>query len=264
MENEAVPGRQSLAPDMAFVKRIMVPKMAQVVATNIRREIVRGNLNEGDSLPTEADLMESFGVSRPTLREAFRILETESLISIRRGSRGGARIQMPSPEVAGRYTGTLLQMMGTTLADVHLARMVIEPASARILSENLTEQALEGLRSTVEQEKSGQTTPHVIIATSVAFHQQVVQFTGNNTLTVLWGMLAHIIEAHHAEVVAKEISQSGPKVKNLKGYRAHVHLLELLEAGDSGEVERFWRKHVEEADAWMMRHLGPRDLLEVL
>jgi len=65
-----------------------------MIASYLRSRIVRGELAEGDSLPSEVELMHQFDVSRPTLREAFRILETESLIVIRRGSRGPA---LPHP-----------------------------------------------------------------------------------------------------------------------------------------------------------------------
>ena len=69
---------------------VKVPKTAELVATQLRNQIVRGDLREGDALPPEAALMAQFGVSRPTLREAFRVLESEALISVRRGARGGA------------------------------------------------------------------------------------------------------------------------------------------------------------------------------
>jgi DNA-binding FadR family transcriptional regulator len=51
--------------------------MAELVADRIRRQIIRGEVRAGDALPPETALMESFGVSRPTLREAFRVLEAE-------------------------------------------------------------------------------------------------------------------------------------------------------------------------------------------
>ena len=68
---------------------VRVPKTAELVASHLRRQIVRGELKEGDALPPESALMEHFGVLRPTLREAFRVLESEALISVRRGARGG-------------------------------------------------------------------------------------------------------------------------------------------------------------------------------
>jgi len=118
-----------------------VPKTAELVAAHLRNQIVRGQLVEGDSLPPEAELMADFGVSRPTLREAFRVLESESLITIRRGARGGAKVHGISPTTAARYAGLLLQARGTTLADVYQCRIILEPAAARLLAERPTELA---------------------------------------------------------------------------------------------------------------------------
>ena len=76
---------------------VKVPKTAELVTAQLRSQIVRGDLREGDALPPEATLMTQFGVSRPTLREAFRVLESEALISVRRGARGGARATSTLP-----------------------------------------------------------------------------------------------------------------------------------------------------------------------
>jgi GntR family transcriptional regulator, transcriptional repressor for pyruvate dehydrogenase complex len=65
-------------------------------------------------------------VSRPTLREAFRILGAESLINVRRGARGGARVVAPDIAVAARYAGLLLQVTHTTIADMQAARVLRE------------------------------------------------------------------------------------------------------------------------------------------
>ena len=81
---------------------VRAPKTAELIAGRLRRQIVRGELKEGDTLPPELALMGQFGVSRPTLREAFRILETESLICVRRGARGGAQVTAPELSVAAR------------------------------------------------------------------------------------------------------------------------------------------------------------------
>jgi hypothetical protein len=86
---------------------LRAPKTAELIASYIRGQVVRGELKTGDSLPPETALMEMFGVSRPTLHEAFRILEAESLISVRRGARGGARVVSPDIAVAARYVGLL-------------------------------------------------------------------------------------------------------------------------------------------------------------
>src|SRR5437667_12177500 len=64
-------------------------KAAEVIAEHLRRDIATGALREGDALPPEGELLSHFGVSRPTLRSALRILEAESLLTITRGKEGG-------------------------------------------------------------------------------------------------------------------------------------------------------------------------------
>ena len=94
-------------------KRI-VAAQHQLPGADLRRQIIRGELAQGDALPTESDLMVRFGVSRPTLREAFRVLESENLIAIRRGARGGARVQPPDREVAARYAAEIEALYAAT------------------------------------------------------------------------------------------------------------------------------------------------------
>ena len=145
-------GRDAGLGAQAYVGQVVrAPKTAELIATLYRRQIVRGELRPGDTLPSEQQLMGQFGVSRPTLREAFRILEAEDLISVKRGSRGGARVTQPSLSVAARYVGLLLQVQGTTIADVYEARMVLEPACARLLARRRTKQDLADLSACIEE-----------------------------------------------------------------------------------------------------------------
>ena len=117
---------------------LRVPKTAELVAHNLRKRIVRGELREGESLPAEATLTEQFGVSRPTLREAFRVLETEQLITVRRGARGGAAVHAPSAAMVARYAGFFLEHDGASLADVLEARVAVESPAAGLAAERRT------------------------------------------------------------------------------------------------------------------------------
>jgi GntR family transcriptional regulator, transcriptional repressor for pyruvate dehydrogenase complex len=127
-----------LTPPNGSRRLVRAPKTAELIADQLRSQIVRGVLKQGDALPTEVELVKQFAVSRPTLREAFRVLESESLIVVRRGSRGGVLVSSPQTSVAARDFGLLLQMSGATLADVYEARRVLEPAAVRMLAERRT------------------------------------------------------------------------------------------------------------------------------
>src|ERR1700721_1985194 len=130
------------------------PKTGELIATHLRRQIVRGDLRPGETLPAESQLMEQYGVARPTLREAFRILASEALISVRRGSRGGARVVAPDASVAARYVGLLLQIQGATINDVYEARMISEPPCARLLALHRTDADIEKLTQVVDELKA--------------------------------------------------------------------------------------------------------------
>ena len=130
------------------------PKTAELIAIHLRRQIVRGELKPGETLPPEMQLVGQFGVSRPTLREAFRILEAETLLSVRRGSRGGAQVMSPDVSVAARNIGLLLQIQGTTIDDVYQARMISEPPCAALLAKRRTQQDIDDLTEVVEKLKA--------------------------------------------------------------------------------------------------------------
>ena len=97
-------------------------------------KIVSGELQQDDLLPQESKLAEELGVGLPGLREALRILESESLIIVERGAQGGARIQAPTAEAAARPASVLLQIQDTTLEDVYDTQDILEAASARRLA----------------------------------------------------------------------------------------------------------------------------------
>ena len=194
---------ESLAPMISRESgsgAVRSPKTAELVARTLRRMVVDGQLKDGDFLPHEADLIAHFQVSRPTLREAVRVLESERLVEVRRGSRTGAKVCVPGPEIVARPAGLLLALSGTTLADVMTARTAIEPAAAKLLAENGTAEAHEELRRLVEDVprayKAG-----TLASASAQLHRRMVELSGNATLGIIAGMLHEIGERHTAAAI---------------------------------------------------------------
>ncbi len=215
---------------------VRIPKTAELVATHIRRQIVTGQLTEGDALPSESALMEEFNLSRPTLREAFRILESEGLITVRRGARGGARIQEPSSDVVARYAGLVLQHRGATVADVLEARVIVEAPAVGILAARRDHLSL----SRVLQAQLDSLDPEE----PVHFHEfnaLVVELTDNQTLILLTAALEHISQA--AAVRFNTNSEEDRKLA-AKAHTARQRLIDLIEAGDPENAEAHWRKHL--------------------
>jgi len=76
-------------------KAVRSESAASQIAAQIRESIVSGKLKVDQRLPTEEELAQQFSVSRPTVREALKILGAQNLIRSRRGSSGGTFITLP-------------------------------------------------------------------------------------------------------------------------------------------------------------------------
>src|SRR6202023_945671 len=150
---------------------VRVPKAGEMVPAQLRRQIVLGELKEGDQLPSESVLMEEFGVSTPPLREAVRIMESEGAICVRRGVRGGARVQVPDTDVAARHVGLLLQYRGALLSDVYEVRAVLEPAAARMAAKRRTSADLARLQEVVDRHRESIDDPGASFAADAEFHR---------------------------------------------------------------------------------------------
>jgi GntR family transcriptional repressor for pyruvate dehydrogenase complex len=233
---------------------VRAPKTAELIARQLRSQVVRGELKPGDTLPPEMQLLEQFGVSRPTLREAFRILETEGLISVRRGARGGAQVMTPDLSVAARYVGLLLQVQGTTIEDVYEARMVAEPYCARLLAKRRTKQDLADLRGCVAELRAvveaGTTQvpePRRWADLTYAFHELIMTRSGNRTLAVQGGVLQDIVRTHLDLTVTRRFRDEATPDRFRRTIRSYEKLIDLVEAKDADGAEAHWRTHMEVA-----------------
>jgi len=245
-------------------RQVRVPKTSELVVIQLRRQIIKGELKEGEALPSESVLIEEFGVSRPTLREAYRVLEAENLIAVKRGSHGGARVQAPNGEVAARYAGLVLEYAGTTLADVFDAAAVIEGHCVGMLAKSGDREVVAKLWDAVQAEEELNELPDVLEA-QVSFHQLVIDLSGNKTLKVLADMVRHIINlASRAGMENEGVSERQTKATHA-GSKYHRKLVELIEAGKVSEAEEHWRKHVLETSAFLEKALGgPQTVLDLL
>jgi DNA-binding FadR family transcriptional regulator len=251
-------------PDADGNSPLRIPKMAELVSQRLRRRIVRGELSQGDALPSEAALMAQFGVSRPTLREAFRVLESEGLISVRRGAHGGARVQTPNGDTAARYAGLVLEYRGATLEDVFDARNILEPPCAAILAGRRTQADIKQLRAAVNEARDAMDDPNSLIRLHNDFHALMIELAGNQTMAVLTGMVRHIIDLSSVAHVAADAGSPANIRSIRKGFRAHEKLVDHIEAREADLAQELWSKHLTEAESYILGGSNPKTVLDLL
>jgi DNA-binding FadR family transcriptional regulator len=248
----------------ASASPLRVPKTAEVVAHHLRKQIVRGELREGESLPSEATLTEQFRVSRPTLREAFRVLETEQLITVRRGARGGASVHAPSAAMVARYASFYLEHDGATLGDVLEARVAIEAQAAGLAAQRRTADDIERLRDCIASIEQVADDGRRLVLQFSDFHALVVEVARNRTMSLLHSMLREIIDM--AKLRRLTSASEADRARALEqSTRTHSKLVGLIEVQNVDEAESLWHRHLTEANRYLLAVPGgdtPLDLLD--
>lgn len=246
-------------PHAAVPEKRRPPKAAELVAEELRRQIVTGKLKPGDKLVPENVLQEEFAISRPTMREALRILESESLITIGRGKHGGARVTSIDLASVARQVGAFLQIERTTLQDVWLARTVIEPPAAGIVAAQRNPAAIEALEANIAEARHA--AEHDLLRyadLSADFSLLIALHSGNRTLYLLARLIHDIIRRQHEHVTQRTSAKASVAVLRQESLRSREHVVELMRRGAATAAERFWREHIEHMrDLVLAAYPGP-------
>jgi GntR family transcriptional repressor for pyruvate dehydrogenase complex len=235
-----------MAPPGMADDAFRIPKASELIAAHLRQRIVHNDLDEDEALPSEASLLELFRVSRPTLREAYRILETEGLLTVKRGAHGGARVHKPRPDVAARYAAYVLESKGTPLKDVFAARELLEGPAIDMIGPAAPPDGLEQLREINERGQAVAGNLLASLAIHHEFHRALVDMAGNQTVSLLRDMIDLILEAAAERHVAAAGAQTD-LLSSKKAQRTHERLVDLMCAGSLADAGQLWRSHLSDA-----------------
>lgn len=223
------------------IEQISVPKAATMLATVLREKILKGELLEGVELPSERELGEQAGVSRATVREALRILESEGLIEIRLGRHGGSTVRRPNSAAIERSVGIFIRGMRIRLQAVLEARAAIEPAAARYAALHRTDEdlrALEACQEAVERAASGNNVAAYVQA-NLDWHLQVVRTSRNELL------IAFVSAVAKPMYIDSEIKGfNSPDVRSAV-VQAHRRVMDAIREGDGEAAARRMSRHVD-------------------
>jgi DNA-binding FadR family transcriptional regulator len=214
-------------------------KVSHVLAAGLRRRILSGDLEAGRRLPAEAELTATLGVSRDTLREALRILESQSLIEIRRGRGGGAVVRQPGLDSVGQYVALLLQVRQATLADLQEARWVIEPPAAARFALEADQGGLDRLAVLHVAERAATGDALSFAAAVAAFDQAVTELSGCISVGVIAGVLRHIYQGQVYSVAdAADPGQAEEFARRVLA--AHDRFLDAARRRDGARARQVW------------------------
>jgi DNA-binding FadR family transcriptional regulator len=241
---------KKLAPLSSAVHR----SKAEHVAQQILERIIAARMAPGSSFATETELLAQFNVSRPTLRESLKMLESQGVLERRPGPGGGIIVSQPSIETLAYGFSVFLCLHEVPFFNVIKARELIEPALAAEAALNGSKFDFDELEASIErmQALDVQSDQEAFLAENRVFHGIIARASGNRLLEVFWaaigilssggqhgvrysqGNQAHVIKAHRrileacrrrdAEAAAIEMEQHVMSLENLVRSR-YQHLL---------------------------------------
>jgi GntR family transcriptional regulator, transcriptional repressor for pyruvate dehydrogenase complex len=252
----ALAGQPPRSPYGGAPPRLQQVSLAERLADELRGRILDGRLIDGSVLPKQDEIVEQFGVSKPSAREAFRILETEGLITVRRGSIGGSVVHVPAVHSVAYMLALLLQAGSAGLDDVALTLREMEPVCAALCaarpdrSRAVLPELRRGHRLLTDAIEAQDT--EAAVPTSRVFHETLVATCGNQTMIAVCGALEALWSAHE-EAWADDAVRRGqfPAVAlRRKALEEHEELIGLIADGDADGASRMARRHLETAQRY--------------
>jgi GntR family transcriptional repressor for pyruvate dehydrogenase complex len=231
-------------------ERLQTQKNYMQIARQVRNMIREGKLNVGDRLPAERDLVQQFGASRASIREALSALEMLGLIECRGGQGNYIRADGKDGTVDGEMLKTLLQDHDPY--EIFEARLEMEPNLAALAAERATEDERRKLAAHVEKLRalgtrilSGADREPAIeeyMEEDRKFHLEVGRLAHNHVLfTVFSGVNLMMKETHWRGMKSKGLADE----RNVRSYATeHEAILEAILARDAKAASREALNHL--------------------
>ncbi|MEU0538570.1 FCD domain-containing protein [Nocardia sp. NPDC005978] len=233
-------------------------RIAETVAAELRSRILAGD--EDYRLPTQEQLVQDFGVSYPSIREALRILETEGLVTVRRGNVGGAEVHRPDESSAAYHLGLALQGARVTLGDLADGLRLLEPQCARACAERAdrAETVVPALTANADACAALVEDGVAFTHTAREFHDLIVSFTPNLTVRYVVSTLVALWSTQE-EAWAEALTKRGeyPSADEASEVvRTHRRIVREIAAGRASEAERLYRTHLTATQALVIDRFG--------
>lgn len=226
-------------------------KRSDEVISALKDWIVEQGLRPGDRLPQEKALLEKFGASKGTIREALKGLEAQGLIVTRTGPGGGAFVSDIPPDQMSSLLANYFYFKDISIHHIYQMRIQLEPELAASVVGKLTDDDFRRLQTTMtiyHHPPQTQDDEHRMRLAELSFHEVLVSLCPNPLLAFtchfLLGLLKNLRLCHDIyDLPNPELWETGK--------RYQMELLEALKREDRAEVRVIMREHMRRAEALM-------------
>ena len=225
------------------IKAVEKKRAYEDVVAQIRALIDDGRLKQGDQLPTERELSETFRVSRATIREAIRTLESAKLVQSRQGD--GTYVLASSEETLVQTLAAVLFNEKDTIYDIFYVRKIIEPHVAELAAENATPGEIKELATLIMEHEESIAEGKSVTKYDSAFHGLLARMSKNPIMERLLSALVDLFEQTRGEYL-----QNDERAK--KSFIGHHEVFTAIKSRDCTAARRAMSRHLEKVETIVM------------
>jgi DNA-binding FadR family transcriptional regulator len=211
------------------------------VAAEIQRFIIDNELGAGDRLGTEDALAERFGISRPTLREALRLLASGNLIRASKGPGGGIFVARTIREGMGRSMSmsiaAMLEANAITVEELLDARLTLEVRLAGLAAQRATDDDLREIAEAVDEARANVEQGVDLLDSDARFHRAIAASSGNRLNLTFTEWVFEVFQPKLIKIVK-------PVVDNAQIVAQHQAISDAITARDVSRSERAMEEHL--------------------
>jgi len=214
--------KQTTEAKSPVFKPISARSAPDEIAKQIRQEIKAGRLKPGQKLPSEQDLCQRFSVSRNTLREALRALETSGLIEIKKGAAGGAFIKRGDKDVVITGLRDLYYLGTITPEQLTEARVMLADLVVRDVCAKATDADLADLEANIASAEAAQKAGDFVERAQrhLAFHSLLAKISANPILMLTMEAILQVMADYIGQIGYRENRYVVPSRRRLLGFLA--------------------------------------------
>jgi len=224
---------------------VKTTRASEEIYEQIRQLILNGDILPGEHLPSERKMMEMMQRSRPTIREAMRVLEREGYIKIQSGS-SGAVVQELNVDNAVQTLENVIQFQKLTIEEILEFRRTTECDAASLAAQRRTQQDLADMEKVLKQSEEAAGNPEEFISCDLQFHQIVARASRNAMYGIMLQVCRDII-GESLTVLLCDGSEKQQEERYRRIFMQHEEILRAISEGDSESVCRVMTRHLEEA-----------------
>lgn len=210
------------------------------IADEIERQIMDGTLQPGEQLPGETDLAEMFGVTRSTVREGLRQLESDGLVH--RPSPRRLEVATPSITKLTTRAGRAMTLMQVSFRELWQVALATEPLAAALAAELGTPAEIETLQDLHTRLAAAEQDAAQTIELDTEFHSHIAEMSKNRVLSLAREPVALLLYQGFTRVAPQVPQAFGRQID------AHSQIVAAIKNRDPDQARRWMQRHIQ--DFW--------------